>query len=61
MILNEELARLRARNDASGLVDRAKLMLQESGMSEEEAFATLRSSAMDQRLTIAEAAAQVVG
>ena len=30
-------------------------------MSEEEAFATLRSSAMDQRLTIAEAAAQVVG
>ena len=61
VILNEELARLRVRNDASGLVDRAKLMLQESGMSEEEAFATLRSSAMDQRLTIAEAAAQVVG
>jgi response regulator NasT len=59
--LNEELARLRIRNDASGLVDRAKLVLQKSGMSEEEAFATLRRSAMDRRLTIAEAAAQIVG
>ena len=59
--LNEELARLRTRNDASGLVDRAKFVLQESGMTEEDAFATLRSSAMDQRLTIAEAAAQIVG
>ena len=59
--LNEELARLRTRNDASGLVDRAKFVLQKSGMSEEDAFATLRSSAMDQRLTIAEAAAQIVG
>ena len=59
--LNEELIRLRTRNDASGLVDRAKFVLQESGMTEEDAFATLRSSAMDQRLTIAEAAAQIVG
>jgi len=30
-------------------------------MSEEEAFAVLRKSAMDRRLTIAEAAAKIVG
>ena len=59
--LNRELTRLRTRNAASGVVDRAKAMLQESGMSEEEAFAVLRKSAMDRRLTIAEAAAKIVG
>lgn len=59
--LNRELTRLRTRNAASGVVDRAKAVLQESGMSEEEAFAVLRKSAMDRRLTIAEAAAKIVG
>jgi two-component system, response regulator PdtaR len=59
--LNRELTRLRTRNAASGVVDRAKAMLQESGMSEEEAFTVLRKSAMDRRLTIAEAAAKIVG
>ena len=59
--LNAELTRLRTRNDSSGVVDRAKLVLQESGMSEEEAFTVLRKSAMDRRLTIAEAAAKIVG
>ena len=59
--LNRELTRLRTRNAASGVVDRAKAVLQESGMSEEEAFAVLRKSAMDRRLNIAEAAAKIVG
>jgi AmiR/NasT family two-component response regulator len=59
--LNGELTRLRTRNAASGVVERAKAVLQESGMSEEEAFAVLRKSAMDRRLTIAEAAAKIVG
>jgi AmiR/NasT family two-component response regulator len=59
--LNRELTRLRTRNAASRVVDRAKAVLQDSGMSEEEAFAVLRKSAMDRRLTIAEAAAKIVG
>lgn len=59
--LNAELIRLRTRNEATGVVGRAKAVLQESGMGEEEAFANLRKSAMDQRLTIAEAAAKIVG
>ncbi len=59
--LNVELERLRYRNHASGVVDRAKATLQKSGMSEEEAFSFLRKTAMDRRLTIAEAAAKIVG
>ena len=59
--LNAELERLRARNHANGVVDRAKSVLQESGMSEEEAFRFLRKAAMDHRLTIAEAAAKIIG
>ncbi len=59
--LNAELERLRSRRHASEVVDRAKGALQESGMSEEEAFALLRKSAMDHRLTIAEAAAKILG
>ncbi len=59
--LNAELERLRYRNHASGVVDRAKATLQKSGMSEEEAFSFLRKTAMDRRLTIAEAAAKIVG
>lgn len=59
--LNAELERLRSRNHASGVVDRAKAVLQASGMTEEEAFVFLRKTAMDHRLTIAEAAAKIVG
>jgi len=58
--LNAEVERLRSRNHASGVVDRAKKVLQESGMSEDEAFTLLRKAAMDHRLTIAEAAAKIV-
>lgn len=58
--LNAEVGRLRSRNHASGVVDRAKKVLQESGMSEDEAFTLLRKAAMDHRLTIAEAAAKIV-
>ncbi len=59
--LNAEVERLRHRNHSSGVVDRAKATLQKSGMSEEEAFSFLRKTAMDRRLTIAEAAAKIVG
>lgn len=59
--LNAELERLRTRNHANGVVDRAKAVLQESGMSEDEAFRFLRKAAMDHRLTIAEAAAKIIG
>jgi two-component system, response regulator PdtaR len=59
--LNAELNRLRTRNHSMGVVDRAKGVLQESGMSEDEAFRFLRKAAMDNRLTIAEAAAKIVG
>ena len=59
--INAELDRLRTRNHSSGVVDRAKDHLQESGMSEEEAFRFLRKAAMDYRLTIAEAAAKILG
>ncbi len=59
--LNAELERLKTRNHSSGVVDRAKGVLQESGMSEEEAFTFLRRAAMDNRLTIAEAAVKIVG
>lgn len=60
MGLNAELERLRTRNHSSGVVDRAKDVLQTAGMSEEEAFAFLRKAAMDHRLTIAEAAAKII-
>jgi response regulator NasT len=59
--LNAELNRLRIRNHASLVVDRAKAVLQASGMSEEEAFGFLRKTAMNHRLTIAEAAAKIIG
>lgn len=59
--LNVELERLRSRNHSTGVVDRAKDILQQTGMSEDEAFKFLRKSAMDYRLTIAEAAAQIIG
>jgi response regulator NasT len=59
--LNAELNRLWIRNHASLVVDRAKAVLQASGMSEEEAFGFLRKTAMNHRLTIAEAAAKIIG
>jgi two-component system, response regulator PdtaR len=59
--LNAELERLRTRNHSTGVVDRAKDVLQHSGMSEDEAFSFLRKAAMDHRLTIAEAAAKIIG
>lgn len=60
-VLNAELERLRTRNHSTGVVDRAKDVLQQSGMSEDEAFRFLRKAAMDHRLTIAEAAAKIIG
>jgi AmiR/NasT family two-component response regulator len=60
-VLNAELERLRTRNHSTGVVDRAKEVLQQSGMSEDEAFRFLRKAAMDHRLTIAEAAAKIIG
>ena len=59
--LNAELERLRTRNHSIVVVDRAKVVLQQSGMSEDEAFRFLRKAAMDNRLTIAEAAVKIVG
>jgi len=59
--LNAELERLKTRNHSSGVVDRAKAALEGSGMTEEEAFTFLRKAAMDNRLTIAEAAMKIVG
>ncbi len=59
--LNAELERLRTRNHSTVVVDRAKIVLQQSGMSEDEAFKFLRKAAMDNRLTIAEAAVKIVG
>jgi response regulator NasT len=59
--LNAELERLRSRNHSIVVVDRAKVILQQSGMSEDEAFRFLRKAAMDNRLTIAEAAVKIIG
>ena len=59
--LNAQLERLRSRNHSIVVVDRAKVILQQSGMSEDEAFRFLRKAAMDNRLTIAEAAVKIIG
>ena len=59
--LNAQLERLRSRNHSIAVVDRAKVILQQSGMSEDEAFRFLRKAAMDNRLTIAEAAVKIIG
>lgn len=59
--LNAELELLKTRNHSSGVVDRAKAALEGSGMTEEEAFTFLRKAAMDNRLTLAEAAMKIVG
>ena len=52
---------LRERQEARELVDRAKRLLEERlGLTEPEAFAWLRRTAMDRRVTLAEVAAAVV-
>jgi response regulator NasT len=59
--LAAQVAGLRERQDAREVVERAKRRLQEtSGLTEPEAFALLRRSAMDGRITLAEAAALVL-
>jgi AmiR/NasT family two-component response regulator len=59
--LNAELERLRTRNHSTSVVDRAKDVLQQSGMTEDQAFRFMRKAAMDHRLTIAEAAVKIIG
>ena len=59
--VDAQVAGLRERQAARELVDRAKASLESGlGLSEAEAFAWLRRAAMDRRVTLAEAAAQVV-
>jgi len=59
--LAAQVTGLRERQDAREVVERAKRRLQEtSGLTEPEAFALLRRSAMDGRITLAEAAALVL-
>ena len=56
----QELRVLRQRAQERETVDRAKRLLQDRGLTEAEAFALLRRAAMDQRVTLAEAAAEVL-
>ena len=59
--LEGQVAGLRERQEARVVVDRAKRVLQERlGLTEPEAFAWLRRTAMDRRVTLAEVAAVVV-
>ncbi len=59
--LQEQVTGLRERQEARELVDRAKRLLEERlGLTEPEAFAWLRRTAMDRRVTLAEVAAAVV-
>ncbi len=58
--LAADLAGATERANARERVERAKVLVQESaGIGEPEAFAWLRSQAMDRRLTLAEVAAEV--
>ena len=60
-VLTEQVGNLRERQTARETVDRAKRRLEEQrGLTEAEAFAWLRRSAMDGRVTLAEAAAVVL-
>jgi AmiR/NasT family two-component response regulator len=60
--LAEQVGDLSERLAARETVDAAKSLLQESlGLTEAEAFSLLRRQAMDARITLAEAAARVVG
>jgi response regulator NasT len=59
--LEDQVAGLRERQEARAIVDRAKRVLeQQLGCGEADAFAMLRRAAMDQRVTLAEAAAEVL-
>ncbi len=59
--LEAQIATLRERQAAREVVDRAKLHLETAeGLSEPAAFAALRRAAMDGRVTLAEAAAQIL-
>jgi len=59
--LEQQVAGLRERQEARDIVDRAKRLLEARlGLSEPEAFAWLRRTAMDRRVTLAEVAAAVV-
>ena len=58
VVLTEQVDSLRERQAAREVVDRAKRLLEQRlGLSEPQAFAWLRRSAMDGRVTLAEAAA----
>ncbi|MDD2857623.1 MAG: response regulator [Candidatus Nanopelagicales bacterium] len=59
--LEQQVDGLEARVRARELVDEAKaVLLDRFGLGESEAFALLRRKAMDERITLAEAAAQVL-
>ncbi len=58
--LEESVRVLQQRTLEREQVDRAKRHLQERGMSESEAFVSLRKRAMDRRVTLAEVAAEVL-
>ena len=59
--LEESVRVLQQRAHDREVVDRAKRVLQAGGMTEQEAFAALRRSAMDRRVTLAEVAAEALG
>ena len=60
--LEGEVAGLTDRLAARETVERAKrLLMERDGLSEPEAFAALRRAAMDGRVTLAEAAASIIG
>ena len=59
--LNAELDRVRSKTASHEVVDRGKGLLMEQGLTEEQAFSYLRRMAMDNRQTLAEAAAQLMG
>jgi AmiR/NasT family two-component response regulator len=60
--LEAQISTLRERQAAREVVDRAKRHLEATeGLTEPEAFAALRRAAMDSRVTLAEAAVQILG
>ncbi len=59
--LADQVDGLRERQEARDVVERAKRLLQEEdGLTEPEAFALLRRAAMDGRITLAESAVRVL-
>ncbi|MCM1334645.1 MAG: ANTAR domain-containing protein [Bacteroides sp.] len=59
--LRAELNALAARLDEQKLVARAKLLLVERGLTEDEAHRRLQQTAMNRRITQAQAAAEIIG